>query len=251
MTINSLSSIASTPVCGLGTQTFNVVTAGNYRFEFKSFLPYLASGGLAQSTVPSAEATNVTCAADTAGNKNSTFWTFNSAGDLYGFYVWYNINAAGVDPAPSGLFGIEVAGATGATAATLATATIAAINASALSSPYVLATAGTSGHVIITNKQPGAATDAANGSASYGASFSVTAGSYGVPAISGLDVVLKQNSTVLARYGFPGPTQPIMGGSVLVQASAGDVLTFVASSLSDADQGLNVLKHVINIYLGV
>lgn len=250
MTINSLQVNTSTPVGGLGTQTFNVVTAGLYTLEFKSFIPYLPAGSPAQSTVPSAESTNVTCAADTAGSKNSTYWTFNSAGDLYGFYVWYNINAAGVDPAPAGLLGIEVAGATGATAATLATASIAAINASALASPYVTASAGVAGHLIITNDQPGAATDAANGTASYGASFAVTAGSYGVPEQSGLGVVIKQNSTVLARYGFPSATTPILGGSVRIQASAADVLTVVLSSLSGADAALNAVKSIVNLYQG-
>lgn len=251
MTINSLQMNTSVPVGGLGTQTFNVVTAGMYTCQFKSFLPYLAAGGAPVTSNPVAEVTNVTAAADTAGNKNSTYWTFNSAGDLYGFYVWYNINSAGVDPAPTGLLGIQVAGATGATAATLATATIAAINASALASPYVTATAGASGHLIITNNQPGAATDAANGTASYGASFSVTtAGTYGVPAVSGLDVVIKQNSTVLARYGFPTPTQPIMGGSVFIQAAAADVITVVLSSLSDADNALNAVKTIINLFQG-
>lgn len=250
MTINSLQANQSTPVSGLGTQTFNVVTAGLYTVSFKSFIPYLASGGAPVTTNPSATSTNVTCAADTAGNKNSTYWTFNSAGDLYGYYVWYNINSAGVDPAPAGLTGIAVAGATGATAATLATATIAAIVASTAAS-YVTASAGTSGHVVLTNAQVGTCTDAANGTASYGASFAVTAGSYGVPAISGLDVVIKQGSTVLARYGFPGPTQPIMGGSVVVNASAADVLTVVLSSLSAADAALNAVKTIVNLYQGI
>ncbi len=250
MTINSFNANQSTVVGGLGTQTFNVVTAGNYTFSFKSFLPYLAIGGQPQSTVPSPASVNVALAADTAGSLNSTYFTFNSAGDLYGYYVWYNINSAGVDPAPAGLTGIEVAGATGATAATLATATIAAINASSAAS-YVVATAGTSGHAIITSIQVGLKTAAANGTASPGFTYATTAGSYGVPEISGLDVVLKQNSTVLARYGFPGPTQPIMGGSVIVQASAADVLTFVASSLSGADNALNAVKSIINLYQGI
>lgn len=250
MTINSLQVNQSTVVGGLGTQTFNVVTAGLYTLQFKSFIPYLSAGGPAVTSVPSPVVTNVTCAADVAGSKNSTYWTFNSAGDLYGFYVWYNINSAGVDPAPAGLTGIQVAGATGATAATLATATIAAINASALASPYVIATAGASGHVILTNQQVGLATDAANGTASYGASFSITAGSYGVPAISGLDVVIKQGSTVRARYGFPSPTQPIVGGSVLIQAAAADVLTIVLSSLSVADAAANSVKTIVNLFQG-
>src|SRR6476619_995048 len=102
MTINSLSSVQSTPFCGLGTQTYNVVTAGFYTVEFKSFLPYLAAGSPPVTSNPSQEISDVTLVADVAGSLNSTYWTFNSAGDAAGFYVWYNINGAGVDPAVSG-----------------------------------------------------------------------------------------------------------------------------------------------------
>lgn len=248
MTINSFQANQSTVVSGLGTQTFNVVTAGTYTFSFKSFIPYLAAGGQPPTTNPSAAATDITLAADSAGSLNSTYFTFNTAGDLYGYYVWYNINSAGVDPAPAGLTGIQVTGATNATAATLATATRAAIIAST-AAPYVAITGATT-HVIITNISPGLATAAANGTASPGFTYSATAGSYGVPAISGLDVSLKQGSTVLARYGWPSPTQPIMGGSVIVQASAADVLTIVLSSLSTADAVLNAVKTIVNLFQG-
>lgn len=248
---NALQVNQSTVVGGLGTQSFTVTTAGLYTLQFKSFIPYLAAGSPAVTTSPSATSTNVTCAGDTAGNKNSTWWKFYSAGDLLSFYVWYNINSAGVDPAPSGFTaGIEVAGATGASAATLASATITAINASAAASPYVTATAGASGHLIITNDQPGTCTDAANGTSSYGASFAVTAGSYGVPAISGLNIVLKNNSTVLGSFGFPSPTQPIMGGSATVSCSANDVLSVVMTSLSSADNNLNAVKTIVNLFQG-
>lgn len=248
---DSLQINQSTPQSGLGTFTYTVTsaTAGLITAQIKSFIPYQAAGSPAVTTVQSVTSTNVTCAADTAGSKNSTYWTFNSAGDLYGFYVWYNINSAGVDPAPAGLTGIQVAGATGATAATLATATIAAINASTAAS-YVLASAGTSGHVIVTNIQVGTCTDAANGTASYGASFSITAGSYGVPAGSGLDIVIKKNTTVLARVGFPSYTQPLMSGSATTTYSSGDTINFVLSSLSTADAQLNAVKSIINIFQG-
>lgn len=250
MTINSLQVNQSVPVAGLGTQTFNVVTAGNYRFEFKSFLPYLASGSPAQSTSPSPNVTDITLAADTSGNKNSTFLLFGSASDAKLYYLWFNINSAGVDPAVAGRVGIEVDGATNASANTLATAARAAINASAAAS--YMTVSGATSHVILSQLSPGTVTAFANGSASPSASFSVTAaGSFGVPEMSGLVVVLNQNSTVLARFGNPSPTQPIMGGSVLVQASAADVLTFVASSLSGADNSLNAVKSIVNLYQGV
>jgi len=251
MTINSLQVNTSTVVAGLGTQTFNVVTAGLYTCEFKSFIPYLAAGGQPVTTQPSGNVTDVTVAADTAGSRNNTYWVFYVSGNLRGYYVWYNINAAGTDPAVAGLTGIEVAGATGATATTLGGATRTAIAASSAAS-YVTVSGGTS-HVILTQLNPGTLTAAANGAggSSAGASFSVTsAGSYGDPAVSGLDVVISLNSTVLARYGFPSPTQPIMGGSVRIQASAADVITVVFSSLSTADAGLNAVKSIVNLYFG-
>lgn len=249
MAINNLQLNTSTPVSGLGTQTFNVVTAGLYTVSFKSFIPYLASGSQPQTTSPSAETSDITLVADSGGSLNSTFFTFNSAGDLYPFYVWYNINSAGVDPAPAGRIGIQVAGATNATATTLATATRAAILANAQAASVVAVTGATT-HVILTNLNPGQATDTANGTASPGFSYSLTMGSYGVPAISGLDVVIKQGSTVLSRYGFSSPTQPILGGSVSFQGAASDVITVVLSSLSDADNALNAVKTIVNLYQG-
>jgi len=247
MTINSLQVNQSTVVGGLGTQTFNVVTAGLYTLEFKSFIPYLAAGSPAVTTNPSPNVTDVTCAADSSGSRNSTYWTFHTAGDLYGYYVWYNINSAGVDPAPAGLIGIAVAGATDASANTLAGATRTAVAAAVTG----VTVTGATSHVILTQNSPGTLTAAANGTASAGASFSVTAaGSYGAPAISGLDVVISQGSTVLARFGWPSPTQPIVGGSVRIQAAAADVLTIVFSSLSTADAGLNAVKSIVNLYQG-
>jgi len=51
MTINSISSVQSTVFGGLGTQTFNVVTAGLYTCEVKVFVPYQASGSSNNSSV--------------------------------------------------------------------------------------------------------------------------------------------------------------------------------------------------------
>lgn len=48
---NSLSQIQSTPVVGLGTQTYTVGAAGNYNVQVKYFIPYIAAGSSADSTV--------------------------------------------------------------------------------------------------------------------------------------------------------------------------------------------------------
>lgn len=50
MTINSLQLNSSTPCVGLGTQTFNVVTAGLYTVAVTATIPYVASGSSDTST---------------------------------------------------------------------------------------------------------------------------------------------------------------------------------------------------------
>lgn len=242
---NSISSLASTPFCGLGTQTYAVPTTGNYVAQVNVSIPWLAAG---TGTAPSANVQTITAVADVSGSLNSTYWTFYTAGNAFGYYVWYNINSAGVDPAPAGLTGIEVAGATNVTANTLAGATRTAI-AAAVSTSLVAVTGSTSA-IILTNAQAGAATAAANGTASPGFSYSVgTTGSFGT--CSGLVVKVKKNSTVLMTLSQPAPTQPILAGAVSFAATAGDSVTVVTSSLADADQGLNAVKGIINVFQGV
>ncbi len=248
MTINSLSPIQSTPFTGLGTQTYNVTTTGLYTFGVKCTIPWMTSDQAYAVANPEVlNVQDVTCAGDTSGSRNSTWWSFYTAGNLHGYYVWYNINSAGVDPAPTGLTGIEVAGATNANATTLGGATRTAIGASAAAA-YVAVTGATS-HAILTNKQYGACTAAANGTASAGISVSTTTtGSYGYA--SGLTLIAYKNSTALMTLSNPTPTQASLSGSVVVQASAGDTLTLVASSLANVDQLANSVKGVINIFLG-
>lgn len=246
---NSLQLNSSQTVSGLGDSSYTTTSTGLYTLRLKAFLPYLPSG-VTQSSPVVNNIVNVTCAADVAGSKNSTWWKFFSAGDAYGYYVWYNINSAGVDPAVSGLVGIEVDGATGATAATLATATIAAIVASGAAA-YVTASAGSSGHVILTNIQYGSCTAAVNGTASYGASFSVSqAGSNGTPDASNLTAKIYNNNVLAATFAFPSPTQAILGGSAIMQVTSGNAVKLTLASGSNADNALNSVKTEINLFQG-
>ena len=50
MTINSLSTIASTPFVGLATQTYNVLTTGTYTVQVQCTIPYQAAGSSADSS---------------------------------------------------------------------------------------------------------------------------------------------------------------------------------------------------------
>ncbi len=120
------------------------------------------------SSLGNAQVETVTTVADVAGSLNSTWFHLFSANNATTYYVWYNINSAGVDPAPGGT-GIMVAAATGASANAIATATAAAIDPS---SDFV-ATA-LSNVVTITDSAFGPATAPSNGTASPGFSYSVT-----------------------------------------------------------------------------
>ncbi len=243
MTINSLSVVHSTPFTGLGTQTYNVPATGRYTVGVNTTIPWQTSDA-PSNVVAVKEVQTVTTIADSSGNLNSQFFLYNGASNLNLYYIWYNINSAGVDPAVSGRTGIEVAGATNATANTLATATRLAINTAGAA----VATGATDA-VIITNNQPGPCTAAVDGSATTGFTFAVgTTGSYG--SASGLVIKVYNQSTLLLTLSQPTPTQPSLSGSVAFQSTAGDAITVVLSSLADADQLANAVKGVINIYAG-
>lgn len=260
MTINALQLNSSTVVGGLGTQTYNITTTGLYTCSFKSFIPYLAIGSPAQTASAVAEIQNISTVADgsgggAAGTLNNCFFKVFSAGNLQGFYVWYNINSAGTDPAVAGLTGIQVAAATSATANTIAANTRAAILANTAAASY-FAVSGATNHVILSNIQVGACTaftDSTSSTATNFTSATSTTGTYGTPAQSGLDVVISGGSggtTVLARYGFPTPTQPLMGGSVTFQGTSGDTFQVVLSSQSTADAAPNAVVSIINLFQG-
>lgn len=116
------------------------------------------------------EVSSVTTVADVAGSLNSTYFLLYSAYDRRGYYVWYDVNSAGVDPAVTGLTGVKVSIATGSTATTIAQATQGAINA--LADFVVPATATPT--LLVTNDTGGPSTDTADGTAATGFTFSTT-----------------------------------------------------------------------------
>lgn len=84
-----------------------------------------------------AEVTTFNATADVAGSLNNEFFLVDTPENLY--YVWFNINSAGLDPKTTavaadvdyfvGRTGVEIAGATGATNATLGGAIKTALDA--------------------------------------------------------------------------------------------------------------------------
>lgn len=98
----------------------------------------------------------LTCAASSAMTTGQYF-TINSATDATEYYVWFNVNSGGGDPAPASKTGIEVAVGASDTADQVATALAAALDANS----DFTATAN-SDVVTVTNAAAGATTDAAN-----------------------------------------------------------------------------------------
>ena len=260
MTISAINPNQSTPFTGLTTLTYEVQTTSLYTCTCQAFLPWMTSDQPeARANPPAGEVQTVTMVADVSGSLNSTYWTFYLAGNAAGYYVWYNINGAGVNPAPAGLTGIEVSAATGATASTLASDSAAAINAAllptannpatpALTPGYTTATAA-SAVLTLTANQVGAMTAAANGTASPGFTYAVTTtGTFGYE--SGLVITLAHNgTTVLVSNNTSGSTALLSCGTTLA-ATAGDTITFTTSSLAQADQYPNAVKGIVNVYNG-
>lgn len=254
MTQNSVSAISSSPWTGLGTQTYNVLTTGTYTCQVFATIPWDTTNTTAALANPaSVTVETVTLVADSGGSLNSTYFNFSTAGDTSLYYVWYNINSAGVDPAPAGRTGIQVAGATNATGTTLATATAAAINAVTGNGAGATGTVVAKSAVAILtlgDTQIGTKTAAANGTASPGFTYATTAaGSYGTLA-SGLNIQIRNNGTTVQTVANPTQSQASMYCTQTMACTAGTTITMVAASTAAADQTPNAVHGIMNVFAG-
>ena len=124
------------------------------------------------TAVDKKEKTQITCVADNTSSLNDTYFTFyvQAATTPTAYYAWYNVNGAGTDPAVAAKTGIEVAIVEDDTADAVALATRTALSA-ALGATATIA--GATDKVIIRNALTGSVTDAANGAASPGFTFTI------------------------------------------------------------------------------
>ncbi|NQU33995.1 MAG: phage tail sheath subtilisin-like domain-containing protein, partial [Bacteroidetes bacterium] len=122
---------------------------------------------------PVAEITTIDCEADTTSSLNNKYWLLNSPTTSY--YVWYNVGAAGTDPAVAGKTGIEVALVENDTASAVATATQLVITALG----DFTATVDTI-TVTVTNAAGGAVTTAADGDTGWTAAWTATTSGTGI-----------------------------------------------------------------------
>lgn len=140
----------------------------------------------------------VATVADVSGSLNSKYFLLNSINTATeaskGFYVWFNINSAGVDPAIAGRTAIPITGATNVSANTLATSIRSALDA--LTSDFATTT-GSNQNVIVNNLNPGLVTAAADGTAATGFNFSAPS----TPGVATKVSVLNDTFTI-ASHGF-------------------------------------------------
>lgn len=115
----------------------------------------------------------VTTVADVSGSLNSKYFLLDDAGSAHKYYVWFNINSAGVDPLVAGRTAVPITGATNVSANTLATSLRVAI--AALNGAASFSTGGANAAVIITNLAVGAFVPAVDGAAPTGFTFATSA----------------------------------------------------------------------------
>ncbi len=80
------------------------------------------------SVTGTAEVTQITCTADTAGSLAGKYFEISAGDSGLNYYVWYKVSGVGSDPAVMGRTGVEVDISTNASDSTVATATAAALS---------------------------------------------------------------------------------------------------------------------------
>ena len=113
------------------------IGAGSIPNNAVNFLMIPKIGGDVVITYTAKEIFVITCVADDTGSLNDTYFEFDIQLDDFSikkYFVWFNINGAGVEPTPAVPYGgartaVPVAAATDATANTIAAAVHTAMNA--------------------------------------------------------------------------------------------------------------------------
>jgi len=172
--------------------------------------------------------------ADVSGSLNNTYFLLNDANNVHKYYVWFNINSAGTDPAIPGRTGVPITGATNASAATLGGAVATAI--AALNSTNSFTTSGTT-TVTVTNKVAGPSTAMVDGAAPTGFTFTQTAG-LGAQTVALNLRPASTNTSVSTCYLNPAPSNN--GTFVAVLAAVVEIET-ISDVIFILDPGQSLL----------
>lgn len=119
-------------------------------------------------TVTSTGVQTIAVVADVSGSLNNKYFFINTASNAIAYYVWFNVDSGGVDPAIPGKTGVQVNISANDSAATVGTALQVALDALA----GFVATGTTT--VTVTNASAGGFTPASDNNTGF--TFSVTTG---------------------------------------------------------------------------
>lgn len=200
---------ASSLIATKGTNTVLTVTGYNSKASAQ-FIQLFDS-----ATLPAdggAEVSTCNLGTRTPAQLANGYFTISSP--TVDYYVWFNLDSGGVDPAPAGKTGIAVAISTGNTDAQMATAAAAAIDALA-----AFVTTASSTTITNTNAVGGAATDIGVGTLTTGVTVAVTA--QGIAPIAVITAAASSNFQIpLPPYGIP-----LTSGCVVCNSSTGPTKT--------------------------
>lgn len=114
------------------------------------------------------QATVAVTIADVSGSLNNTYYVNYAVNDIRSYYIWFNVDGGGTDPAVPGSIGIEVAIASDTSAEDVSLAAVSAINAQASTDFTAL---DNTAEIIIYNKVDGPASDPFDGPGAHATNF--------------------------------------------------------------------------------
>lgn len=214
-------------------------------------------GGSVLTAQDQREIRTVVCVADSSGSLNSKWWKLYSALDETYYYVWYNVNDAGVDPEITDAVGIEVAIDTDAADTDVASATKTALDAID-GTPFI--TSRSTATLTITNVGIGDTTNSANGTASPG--FTITTTNGGASTLSAnkfsmntsddatassLAAVINSNDqSGIDGYVTASATNAIVTITALTPGKSGNLITLATSNSGRLAKSGTVLANGTN-----
>ena len=213
----------------------------NTRTKHRLFLSLLSTTGFVSATskfiISTGAITNeyffrgakntstVVTVADVAGSLNNKYFLINSANNERKYYVWFNVNAAGTDPAIAGRIGIEVAIATGAADTAVATALQTALDAvDDFVSTVLTAT------VTVTNANNGFSDEIEDGAAPTAFTFTTTVWGKGETVNGIITANTLANPTVITSEDH--------------NLSSGDIITITGSNSTPTIDGTHTITRI-------
>lgn len=194
---------------------------------------------------------------DASTISNNQYFLINSSGNYRNYYVWFNKDAGGTDPAAAGKIGIEVAIATGQTAAQVAAAVAASLLTTTAGDFKAIQKALPNTNMVRnTNASAGTTSDAVN--FNVGAPFAITiiqqgtgAGNVIIEDGDNLTLAIKKldgaYGSILSVLDNPSYDESV---DVVSDTTSGSLITIpVNSRMGSVQQMYTVNKAVLQFYI--